>query len=116
MSYEPTTWADGDVITAERMNKLEQGVMNEQIGPQGPQGAPGPQGEQGPQGERGPQGEQGPQGNPGPAGADGAPGAGLTGSAVAVEAIATPESADAPTVAAKVNEVIEQLKARGVIL
>ena len=98
MSYEPTTWADGDVITAERMNKLEQGVKNEQVGPQGPQG------------------EQGPQGDPGPAGADGAPGAGLTGSAVAVEAIATPESADAPTVAVKVNEVIEQLKARGVIL
>lgn len=104
MSYEPTTWADGDVITAERMNKLEQGVKNEQVGPQGPQGDPGPQG------------EQGPQGDPGPAGADGAPGAGLTGSAVAVEAIATPESADAPTVAVKVNEVIEQLKARGVIL
>lgn len=104
MAYEPTVWKTGDKITEEKMNKLEQGVKNEQVGPQGPQGDPGPQGEQGPQGERG------------PAGADGAPGVGLTGSAVAVEAIATPESADAPTVAAKVNEVIEQLKARGVIL
>lgn len=42
-------------------------------------------------------------------------GAGLTGSASAVEAIATPESADAATVANKVNEIITQLKARGVI-
>ena len=88
MSYTPTTWNTGDVITAEKLNKLEQGVQNEQVGPQGPAG------------------EQGPQG---PAGA------GLTGSATAVEAIATPESADAPTVAAKVNEIITQLKARGVV-
>ena len=43
-------------------------------------------------------------------------GAGLTGSATAIEAIATPESADAPTIANKVNEIITQLKARGVIL
>ena len=33
MSYEPTQWNDGDVITAEKMNKLEQGVQNEQEGP-----------------------------------------------------------------------------------
>lgn len=36
MAYEPTVWKDGDVITAEKMNKLEQGVKNEQVGPQGP--------------------------------------------------------------------------------
>ena len=30
MAYTPTTWSDGDVITAEKMNKLEQGVKNEQ--------------------------------------------------------------------------------------
>lgn len=28
MSYIPTEWQNGDVITAEKMNKLEQGVMN----------------------------------------------------------------------------------------
>lgn len=28
--YEPTIWQDGDLITAERLNKLEQGVANEQ--------------------------------------------------------------------------------------
>ncbi|MBC6681322.1 hypothetical protein [Zhenpiania hominis] len=41
--------------------------------------------------------------------------AGLSGSASAVSAIDTPESADAATIAAKVNELITQLKARGVI-
>lgn len=44
MAYEPTTWNDGDVITAEKMNKLEQGVKNEQVGPAGKDGDPGPAG------------------------------------------------------------------------
>lgn len=35
MAYTPTTWSDGDVITAEKMNKLEQGVKNEQAGAPG---------------------------------------------------------------------------------
>nr|DAR60052.1 MAG TPA: Head fiber protein [Caudoviricetes sp.] len=35
MAYEPTTWNDGDLITAEKMNKLEQGVKNEQVGTPG---------------------------------------------------------------------------------
>lgn len=39
MAYTPTTWTDGDLITAEKMNKLEQGVQNEQAGPEGPAGA-----------------------------------------------------------------------------
>lgn len=38
MAYTPTTWSDGDVITAEKLNKLEQGVKNEQVGPAGPAG------------------------------------------------------------------------------
>lgn len=38
MAYTPTEWKTGDVITAEKMNKLEQGVQNEQVGPQGPAG------------------------------------------------------------------------------
>ena len=41
MAYTPTTWADGDLITAEKLNKLEQGVQNEQIGPAGADGADG---------------------------------------------------------------------------
>lgn len=41
MAYTPTTWNDGDLITAEKLNKLEQGVQNEQVGPEGPAGADG---------------------------------------------------------------------------
>lgn len=26
MSYSPTTWANGDTITAEKLNKMEQGI------------------------------------------------------------------------------------------
>lgn len=56
MAYTPTQWNNGDKITAEKMNKLEQGVQNEQVGPQGPAG---------PKGETGPQGPAGPNGDPG---------------------------------------------------
>lgn len=35
MAYTPTSWANGDVITADRLNKLEQGVLNEQTGTPG---------------------------------------------------------------------------------
>ena len=62
MAYEPTTWRDGDTITAELLNKLEQGVKNEQVGPQGPKGDTGEQGPQGPAGEKGDTGAQGPAG------------------------------------------------------
>ena len=44
MAYEPTTWNSGDLITAEKLNKLEQGVKNEQVGPAGETGARGPAG------------------------------------------------------------------------
>ena len=57
MAYTPTTWSDGDVITAEKLNKLEQGVKNEQVGPAGPGGPAGPAG---PAGAKGDQGAQGP--------------------------------------------------------
>lgn len=54
MAYTPTTWSDGDVITAEKLNKLEQGVKNEQVGPAGPAGPVGPKGDPGAQGPAGP--------------------------------------------------------------
>ena len=68
MAYTPTQWNYGDKITAEKMNKLEQGVQNEQVGPQGPAG---PKGETGPQGPAGPKGDPGETGPQGQAGADG---------------------------------------------
>ena len=74
MAYTPTEWKDGDIITAERLNKLEQGVQNEQVGPQGPKGDTGDTGPVGPKGDPGEPGSAGPKGDPGaqgPAGADG---------------------------------------------
>ena len=59
MAYVPTEWNDGDLITAEKLNKLEQGVQNEQTGPQGPEGPKGDTGAQGPKGDTG---ETGPAG------------------------------------------------------
>ena len=85
MAYTPTTWNTGDLITAEKLNKLEQWVQNEQVGPQGEKGEQGPKGE---------------------------PGAGLTGEAVSMTKLAGSE--EASVVAAKVNEMIDGLIARGV--
>ena len=59
------TWSDGDVITAELLNNLEQKAT--EPGPKGDTGSQGPQGEQGPKGDAGPKGDTGPQG---PAGKD----------------------------------------------
>ncbi len=59
MAYTPTQWNDGDLITAEKLNKLEQGVQNEQVGPQGPKGETGAQGPQGPAGAAGKMGPTG---------------------------------------------------------
>ena len=65
MAYTPTKWNNDDVITAEKLNKLEQGVKNEQVGPAGPAGAVGPAG---PAGAVGPKGDKGDPGAQGPAG------------------------------------------------
>ena len=65
MAYEPTKWNNDDVITAEKLNKLEQGVKNEQVGPAGPAGAVGPAGPAGAVGPAGPAGAKGEKGDPG---------------------------------------------------
>ena len=74
MAYTPTTWTDGDLITAEKLNKLEAGVQNEQVGPRGPAGPKGDTGDAGPQGPKGDTGAKGPQGA---AGAQGPAGKGV---------------------------------------
>ena len=52
MAYTPTTWNDGDVITAEKMNKLEQGVKDN-VGAKGEKGDPGAAGAKGEKGDPG---------------------------------------------------------------
>ena len=75
MAYTPTTWNNNDVITAEKLNKLEQGVKNEQVGPAGPAGPAGAVGPAGPAGPAGAKGEKGDPGVAGPKGDKGDPGA-----------------------------------------
>ena len=41
MAYTAHKWNSGDTITAERLNALENGVKNEQVGPKGAAGADG---------------------------------------------------------------------------
>lgn len=94
MSYKPTVWRDGDLITADKMNKMENGIRDNQ-GVDGTSatitvgevvtGEPGtgasventgsesaavlkftiPKGEKGDKGDKGDTGEQGPQGEKG---------------------------------------------------
>jgi len=47
MAYKATTWKDGDVITADKLNNLEQGIVNVPAGPAGPKGDTGAAGAKG---------------------------------------------------------------------
>ncbi len=64
MAYEKQTWNDGDIITKEKLNNIEEGIAGIEL-------TPGPQGEKG---DTGAQGPQGPKGDTGAAGAAGAKG------------------------------------------
>ena len=80
MAYNKKTWIDGEVITEDALNNIENGIqeLENQIetieltpGPQGPKGDKGDQGEQGPKGDKGDTGEQGIQGPKGDKGLQG---------------------------------------------
>lgn len=106
MAYVKNTWRDGDIITAEKLNHLEDGVGEGGTGSQGPAGPKGDKGDPGAAGPAGPAGAQGPKGDKGD------PGAGLTG----VAAVLTSVAPDAQLTAAvtKINEIVGILNARGV--
>ena len=124
MAYTPTTWTDGDIITADKLNKLEQGVQNEQVGPagpQGPKGDTGATGAQGPQGETGPQGPAGPKGDTGETGPQGPAGPSYTLPAATTEALggvkmaaAVADAAAAPT-QTEFNALLASLRAAGIL-
>lgn len=67
MAYEKQTWNDGDIITKEKLNHIEDGIAGIELTP-GPQGEKGDTGAQGPKGDTG---EQGPKGDKGDTGAKG---------------------------------------------
>lgn len=52
MAYEKQTWIDGEKITKEKLNHIEEGIKNIELTP-GPQGPKGDRGETGPQGPEG---------------------------------------------------------------
>lgn len=47
MAYEKQTWNDGDIITKEKLNHIEDGIAGIELTP-GPQGEKGDTGAQGP--------------------------------------------------------------------
>lgn len=63
-AYEPNVWKDGDVLSAEKLNNLENGVA-------AAEGVAGPKGDKGDTGPAGKDGAAGAKGATGPAGKDG---------------------------------------------
>lgn len=59
MAYTAHEWNSGDTITAERLNALENGVQNEQVGPAGKDGTKGDTGAAGKDGATGVKGADG---------------------------------------------------------
>lgn len=47
MSYVKNKWSDGDVITADKLNNIENGIENEQVGLTGAPGKDGASGKDG---------------------------------------------------------------------
>ena len=132
MAYSKHTWAQGEVITKEKLNNIENGIANIELtpgpkgekgeaGPQGPQGEQGLQGLQGPKGEKGEAGPQGPQGEQGLQGLQGPKGekgeAGEKGADAVINKLnkvdALAGEADAATIVTAFNNLIADLKAKG---
>ena len=121
MAYTPTTWNNDDVITAEKLNKLEQGVKNEQVGPAGPAGAVGPAG---PAGEKGDPGVAGPKGDKGDPGAQGPAGPSYTllaankttlGGVKQMALIEDLSTETATDLKDKINEILAEMKKQGIM-
>lgn len=104
MAYQKHTWQDGELITHERLNAIENGISEIELTP-GPQGATGPKGDTGAQGPKGDRGETGPQGEKG---ADA-----VINKLNKVDALAG--EADAATIVTAFNNLIADLKAKGLM-
>lgn len=115
MEYTPTTWNDGDVMTAEKMNKLEQGVKNEQVGPAGPAGAKGEKGDPGAQGPKGDKGDPGAQGPAGPSYTLPAANKTTLGGVKQMALIADLSTETATDLKNKINAILAEMKKQGIM-
>lgn len=121
MAYTPTTWNNDDVITAEKLNKLERGVKNEQVGPAGPAGPVGPAGPAGAVGPAGPAGPKGDKGEPGAQGPAGPsyilPAANKTtlGGVKQMALIADLSTETATDLKDKINAILAEMKKQGIM-
>ena len=115
MAYTPTTWNDGDVMTAEKMNKLEQGVKNEQVGPAGPAGAKGEKGDPGAQGPKGDKGDTGAQGPAGPSYTLPAANKTTLGGVKQMALIADLSTETATDLKNKINAILAEMKKQGIM-
>lgn len=67
MAYEKQTWVDGEIITKEKLNHIEEGIAGIELtpGPQGPKGDTGAKGDKGDTGAAGAAGSKGDKGDTG---------------------------------------------------
>ena len=114
MAYEKHTWQNDEIISAERLNAIENGIAEIELtpGPQGATGERGPAGPTGPKGDRGETGPTGPKGDRGETGPQGPKGAdAVINKLNKVDALAS--GADAATIVTAFNNLIADLKAKG---
>ena len=93
MAYQKHTWQNDEVISAERLNAIENGIAEIELTP-------------GPKGEKGEQGLQGPKGDRGETDA-------VINKLNKVDALAG--EADAATIVTAFNNLIADLKAKGLM-
>lgn len=101
MAYQKHTWQNDEVISAERLNAIENGIAEIEL-------TPGPKGEKGEQGLQGPKGDRGETSPQGPKGADA-----VINKLNKVDALAG--EADAATIVTAFNNLIADLKAKGLM-
>ena len=99
MAYQKHNWQNDEIISAERLNAIENGIAEIEL-------TPGPKGEKGEQGLQGPKGDRGETGPQGPKGADA-----VINKLNKVDTLAS--GADAATIVTAFNNLIADLKAKG---
>lgn len=105
MTYTKHTWVDEEIITKDKLNNIEDGIANIEL-------TPGPAGPTGPQGAKGATGPKGDKGDTGPAGPKGADA--VINKLNKVDVL-TAESASTQDIATAFNNLIADLKAKGLM-